>query len=63
VTEALANGYKSRQTQWTDSIAVGNKGYVETLKEKLGVLCPRLYDSCKWWWISSFDEPVCWFGL
>jgi len=27
--EALVNGYKSRQTQWTDGIAVGSADFVK----------------------------------
>ena len=37
VNEALADdGYRSRQTQWTDSIAVGSVGFVNTIKRELG---------------------------
>lgn len=38
VNETLANGNNFRQTQWTESIAVGSKGFIETIKEKLGKL-------------------------
>ena len=37
VTESLANGKDFRQNQWTESIAVGSKGFIETIKEKLGI--------------------------
>ena len=38
VNESLANGKNFRQHQWTESIAVGSKGFIETIKEKLGIL-------------------------
>jgi putative transposase len=38
VNESLANGNNFRQIQWTESIAVGSKGFIETIKEKLGIL-------------------------
>jgi putative transposase len=38
VSESLANGDNFRQTQWTQSIAVGSKSFIETIKEKLGIL-------------------------
>lgn len=38
VSESLANDNNSRQTKWTESIAVGNKGFIETIKEQLGIL-------------------------
>lgn len=38
VNELLANGNNLRQIQWTESIAVGNKDFIETIKEKLGIL-------------------------
>ncbi len=38
VNESLANGKIFRQNQWTESIAVGSKGFIETIKEKLGIL-------------------------
>ena len=38
VSESLANGNNFRQTQWTQSIAVGSKSFIETIKEKLGIL-------------------------
>ncbi len=38
VNESLANGKNFRQNQWTESIAVGSKGFIETIKEKLGIL-------------------------
>jgi putative transposase len=34
----LANDNNSRQTKWTESIAVGNKSFIETIKERLGIL-------------------------
>ena len=34
----MANGNNFRQTQWTKSIAVGSKSFIETTKEKLGIL-------------------------
>ena len=37
VNEALEVGNKSRQAQWTESIAVGSKDFVETIKENLGI--------------------------
>jgi len=38
VSESLANDRNARQTRWTESIAVGNKCFIETIKEKLGIL-------------------------
>lgn len=40
VGEALANDRTSRQrqTQWTESIAVGSKSFTEMIKERLGTL-------------------------
>ena len=38
VNESLANGNNFRQIQWTESIAVGSKGFIETIKDKLGIL-------------------------
>jgi hypothetical protein len=38
VNESLANADHQRQSQWTESIAVGNKSFVETIKKKLGIL-------------------------
>jgi len=29
---------KFQQTQWTESIAVGSKNFIETIKENLGIL-------------------------
>lgn len=36
VEEYLGNGAKERQDEWTSSIAVGSKSFVETIKERLG---------------------------
>ena len=38
VDESLANGDNFRQHQWTESIAVGSKPFIETIREKLGTL-------------------------
>ena len=38
VDESLANGNNHRQNQWTESIAVGSKSFIETIKAKLGTL-------------------------
>ncbi len=38
VNESLANGNNFRQNQWTESIAVGSKGFIETIREKFGIL-------------------------
>ena len=37
VSESLVNGNNSRQAQWTESIAVGGKRFIEIIKEKLGI--------------------------
>ena len=37
VTESLVNGNNSRQAEWSESIAVGSKNFVETIKENLGL--------------------------
>ena len=37
VSESLAAGINCRQTQWTESIAVGSKSFVDMVKEKLGI--------------------------
>ena len=34
--EYLENGTKSRQDEWTDSIAVGSKSFIEKVKALLG---------------------------
>lgn len=36
--ESLANGKNCLQTEWTKSIDVGSKSFVEAIKEKLGIL-------------------------
>jgi len=36
IEEHLRNGKKERQGEWTDSIAVGSKGFIETVKSRLG---------------------------
>jgi hypothetical protein len=38
VNESLANGKNFRQNQWTESITVGSKNFIETIKEKFGIL-------------------------
>ena len=37
VDENLAHGEQVRESRWTESVAVGNKGFVETVKSKLGL--------------------------
>ncbi len=37
VTEALVKGNNPRQADWTESIAVGSREFVETIKENLGL--------------------------
>jgi len=41
VDEALHEEKKARDGKWTESIAVGSKGYVESIKEELGALFVR----------------------
>jgi len=36
VEEYLGNGLKNRQEEWTDSIAVGSKPFIEKVKSLLG---------------------------
>jgi len=38
VSESLANGNNFRQNQWSESIAVGSKSFIEKIKEKMGIL-------------------------
>jgi len=38
VNDSLINANNSRQSQWTESIAVGSKGFLERIQNKLGVL-------------------------
>ncbi len=38
VNESLTNSNNFKQNQWTESIAVGSKDFIETIKEKLGAL-------------------------
>ncbi len=38
VDDSLVNGNNYRQAQWTESIAVGSKSFLEGIKDKLGVL-------------------------
>lgn len=37
IEEALSNGSKRRQPEWTESIAVGSKTFVEEVREKLNL--------------------------
>lgn len=37
VNESLSNGNNYRQADWSESVAVGSKDFVETIKEKLGL--------------------------
>lgn len=37
VEENLASGEQVRESRWTESVAVGNKSFVETVKSKLGL--------------------------
>ena len=37
IEEYLANGLKGRQEEWTDSIGVGSKSFIEQVKEILGL--------------------------
>jgi len=37
VESELNNGDHTRQAQWTQSIAVGSKSFIEMIKDKLGV--------------------------
>ena len=39
VEDALRSGGCSRQSKWTDSIAVGSRGFVENVRAKLGIWC------------------------
>lgn len=41
VEEALARAEQVRESKWTESVAVGNRGFVETLKSKLGIRAKR----------------------
>jgi putative transposase len=36
IDEHLGDGAKSRQEEWTDSIAVGSESFVEEMKRRLG---------------------------
>jgi len=38
VEEFLSNGKNQRQAQWSESIAVGSKRFIETIKGKMGIL-------------------------
>ena len=38
VNDSLRNGNNFRQAQWTESIAVGRKSFLEGIKDKLGIL-------------------------
>ncbi len=38
IEEALSNGSKRRQPEWTESIAVGSKTFVEGNQEKLNLI-------------------------
>ena len=37
VNESLDNGNNYRQADWSESVAVGSKDFIETIKEKLGL--------------------------
>jgi putative transposase len=36
VDEAMANGNPFREDQWTESVAVGDDGFIEEVKDRLG---------------------------
>lgn len=38
MNESLANGENNRQAQWTESIGVGSKSFLEGIKDQLGIL-------------------------
>jgi putative transposase len=38
VSKSLENGNNFRESQWTESIAVGSKKFIETIKKNLGIL-------------------------
>ena len=40
VNESLGNGNNYRQDDWSESVAVGSKDFVETIK-KIGSTCQR----------------------
>ena len=42
MNESLAHGENYRQTEWTESIAIGSKSFIEAIKEKLGILAKGL---------------------
>ena len=37
IEEALARAEQVRENKWTESVAVGSKDFVETIKAKLGI--------------------------
>jgi putative transposase len=37
IEESLINKDIARQTQWTESVAVGSKSFMEKIKEKMGI--------------------------
>jgi len=39
--EALARAEQVRESKWTESVAVGSRSFVETIKTKLGVRAKR----------------------
>ncbi len=41
VEEALAKGEQARESKWTESVAVGSRDFVETIKGRLGVRAKR----------------------
>ena len=38
---ALAGGEQARESKWTESVAVGSRSFVETIKGKLGIRAKR----------------------
>jgi putative transposase len=41
VREALAGAGRVRESKWTESVAVGSREFVETVKGKLGIRAKR----------------------
>jgi len=41
IEQALAGAEQIRESKWTESVAVGSRNFVETIKAKLGVRAKR----------------------
>lgn len=63
VEDALRSGRRSRESKWTDSIAVGSRGFVDDIRARLGIRCKGRKiaegeDGCELREPESVYEPI-----